>query len=115
MQPYLIFSESIELNKEFTKLQNFDRLSCYSNSLIQIIFNCSTIEEKLKNDNTSHILKKVFFEYKNKTLKNLHELREFVHEQYKYYTIETKTDYNQQQDVAEFLSIYILNQIYYKL
>ena len=50
------------------------------------------------------MLEKVFFEYKNKTLRNLHELREFVHKQYKYKTNDTKTDYNRQQDVTEFLS-----------
>ena len=79
----------------FGKLQNLDGVSCYSNAVIQIIFNCPTINKNIEKVEENNTLKKVFNEYINGTLINLYELRSFIHKQY---------EHIEQQDVAEFVS-----------
>ena len=99
----------------FGKLQNLDGVSCYSNSVMQIIFNCPTIKKNFEIVKENNVLKKVYDQYMNGTLTinliliNLYELRSFIHKQYEYLEKPTETNKIEQQDVAEFVN-YLLEK-----
>ncbi|KAF0754430.1 ubiquitin carboxyl-terminal hydrolase 25-like [Aphis craccivora] len=79
----------------FTKT---DGVSCYANSIIQVLYNCQSLVNEIRNNQLGPTLQHSLYEYtSNSGLCNTRTIREYLNDEIILYTLQ------QQQDCIEFL------------
>lgn len=77
--------------------KNDDEVSCYANSVVQILFHCESLVRKIQNNELGTIMRQSLIEYKNKKITNTWLIRQYVDNNEFVFTL------NEQQDCVQFL------------
>lgn len=77
--------------------KNDDEVSCYANSVVQILFHCESLVRKIQNNELGPVMRQSLIEYKNKKLTNTWLIRQYVDDNDLVFTL------NEQQDCVQFL------------
>ncbi|KAF0747465.1 ATP-dependent DNA helicase, partial [Aphis craccivora] len=77
---------------------NIDNVSCYANSVIQVLFHCESLVNKISNNELGPTLQQCLDEYSNNSISsNTRTIREYLDSETIYYTL------IEQQDCVQFL------------
>ncbi|KAE9542423.1 hypothetical protein AGLY_003284 [Aphis glycines] len=88
----------ITSSSTFCGLTNTDGVSCYANSIIQVLFNCQSLVNEIRNNQLGPTLKHSLHEYtSNSGSCDIRTMREYLDNETILYTLQ------QQQDCIEFL------------